>query len=279
MPMFILISGYFSKSDYIWKKFVKGCLIPYFVFDLLFTAFSYIGDNPYTFNLLIIQNGYRYILCIGFMRLLHKLIKNDKLLISIIATLLLINTSEDSWRFLAVGRVFLLIPMFILGTHLSKKEMNMIRKHKWLFAIIGILCLVSEYLLLHFEIAGTHWATHNHPESLPDLFLKYAFMCIFTVGELCTIAALLPEKPLHVITQCGKNSITVYPFRFFIVIIVVWGINHLHLKWNTSLFIGLLIVSVLIAYVLTLSAHLKFFSSSDNMRAREGSFGANTAMF
>ena len=79
MPIFVLISGYFSKKEYGWSKFIKECLIPYIVFDLLYTSFLRIGGSEKnSFNILITQNGYWYILCIGIMRMIYWGIRSKK---------------------------------------------------------------------------------------------------------------------------------------------------------------------------------------------------------
>ena len=255
MPMFILISGYFSKSEYTWRKFLKTCIIPYIIFNLLYTLFTVVlGGADGSFNILIAQNGYWYILCIGIMRMLYVLIKRIYILIpvSVLISVPLVFVSEDIWRFLSLGRVFLLMPIFLIGIKLSNKEIDFVRTKKLLFAGIGVLCLAGEFLLLYFNVVNTHWATHNQPDSIVNLLLKYGYMLIFTLGCFGALVSLIPRFNIPVITQCGRNSVTVYLIHFFVVKVVLWGIKKVHLNWNIPLFAGLVVLSVIIAYLLSL---------------------------
>ena len=253
MPMFIFISGYFSKSDYSLKKFIKGILIPYISFDIIFNLFNLVGGGDYNFIIIIADNVYWYILCIGLMRLLNKYTKNSIIvvIVSVIISFISFRAPENIWRILSLGRVFLLYPLFYIGVNLTPNNLLVFKKHKVLSIVTTVICFIIEFVLLYYEITSTHWATHNQPTSVTDLLLKYLFMGVFTFGCFIGLFALSPNRKIPLLSKCGRNSVMIYLIHMIPVKIIFKLIKVLKFEWDNSLFIVLLVLSILISYILS----------------------------
>ena len=252
MPMFIFISGFFSKSNYSLKKFIKGVIIPYITFDILFNLFNFAGGGDYNFIIVIADNVYWYILCIGLMRVLNKYTKNSIIVvfISIAISAFYYFAPENIWRVLSLGRVFLMYPLFYIGVNIKEEYLSFINNKKILSVSIAILCVISELVLLYSGIVTTHWATHNQPTSIIDLLLKYFYMTVFTSGCFIGLLALTPNKVLPIISKCGRNSVMIYLIHMFFVKIIYKLIKVLGLDWNYPLFVIIIVVSVLLSTIL-----------------------------
>lgn len=253
MPMFILISGMFSKGKYDFHKFVKGCLIPYITFDVLYTALCAVGGggDKLDWLILISRNGYWYILCIGIMRLLFTYVKKPAVLlaVSVVGSFALIYVSDTVWRFLSLGRVLLLYPIFYLGTRIRFEKLEQIRKHRIIAVLIGIILIAAECAL--YYTGSIPSGTHNQPDSVPHLLLKYVYMFVFTTGVFCAMIAIFPKKPVPLITKCGKNSVMIYLLHFFIVKVIVYVANQIKMPANILTFLLFVLLSILISWVLS----------------------------
>lgn len=251
MPMFIMLSGIFSNRKYDLKRFIRDSLVPYITFELLYILFNVIGDGEYNLNILIARDGYWYILCVGIMRFLFAYIKHPRILIiiSVLCSIPLIFVTNDTWRILSIGRVFLLLPIFIGGTFFPVKSVQWIKKNQIIFIVFAVIIIWAELLLFEKGIVLT--GTHNQPSSIVDLGLKYVFMMVFTTGLFLTLIAIMPNRELFLITKCGRNSIMVYLFHFFIVKIIVYAISYMRLTWDNYLFVLLLLLSLLVSWLLS----------------------------
>ena len=252
MPMFILISGIFSKNRYDINKFLKNCIIPYVTFDLLFMLFDSLGDK-FDLNIFVTKNGYWYILCLGIMRLLVEYTKQKYqyllLIGSIIGSVALIFAANDIWRFLSIGRVLLLFPVFMVGLKFRIEWIGWIRKHWYIFIILAFIIVALEILL--FIGGGVTTGTHNQPQSITDLIFKYIYMMLFTTGLFATFIAVFPDKHIPIITKCGRNSVMIYLIHFFVVKIIVYVIKISNLQWNNELFGILVVISIILSWILS----------------------------
>ncbi len=261
MPMFIMISGLFSKGEYNNRKFISGCLVPYVTFDLLLTAFDSIGGGgSIDFNIFISRNGYWYILCIGIMRLLYSNFKNITavILVSILGSVVMVYAPDELWRFLSLGRLLLLFPIFIIGTRLSATTLQAIKNHKVVCIIVGIVILAIEGMLYYTGIVKS--GTHNQPDSIMSLFIKYIYIFPFTIGLFATLVAILPDKSIHVITRCGKNSIMVYLLHFFAVKVIVYFARRYSMPVNFLSFTLFLIFSIMLSWILSSDYLLRIYN-------------------
>ncbi len=126
MPLFIFISGYFSKKDIKVDKLLENTLIPFFVFNTLWIFMT----NGYDFHINIFKPVYIfwYLLSLFFWRIGIKYFEKIKGIfwISILIGLYCGCISEAD-RFLSVSRTISFLPYFILGYQFTPEK---VKKHR-----------------------------------------------------------------------------------------------------------------------------------------------------
>lgn len=252
MPIFIFISGFLSKRKSKIEKIVKNLIIPYIIFDLLYVAVSNLIGGHESFNILFPTYVYWYILCIALMRLSVEFLDKTKIafFMPVISIAFCYFCSENIWRFLSIGRVFLLFPVFYLGYKLDGKKIEFFRNKKWVSIIIGICATVIEILALKFNIIGILDSTHNYPENISDSILKYLFM-IISVGIFIFTASLVPAK-IKFLKRWGENSLMIYLIHPYAILFFGKIFNKLNIQSDTLYFVILFIISVLVTEILSL---------------------------
>lgn len=153
MPLFVLISGYFSKN-LTWDKFKEGSiksLETYFFSSLI--AFVFI-NRSFTEFLYPSQANW-YLIALVFWRLLifisSKLkIAGDLLGISIVTSLIVFTIPTPfNMQFMAIGRVLQFLPFFVLGYILAERDICELRAYKYdylLHIVAFVLCITAGYL-------------------------------------------------------------------------------------------------------------------------------------
>lgn len=219
MPVFIFISGYFSKKKSSFEKIFKNFLVPYAVFDLAYVIFSRVVQGSGNFNILFPTYLYWYILCLALMRMSVEFMDKTKLayLTPVISVALCCFCPENIWRFLSFGRVILLYPMFYLGYKFNENQMSFFRKNKIASFVLGVIGIVVELLLLKFNVVDTSFAAHDYPSDIKEHFAKILVM-ILSIGSFALLAAFVPEN-VKFLKRWGKNSLIVYLVHSYAVVL------------------------------------------------------------
>lgn len=253
MPMFILISGYLCKNKWSSKKLIRNYIVPYIIFDLLWAIYSIIRNTEQLKSLNILYPTYVYwfILCLFFLRIIAFIPKLDTLFfpLSIVALLITSVIEQQQWRFLSLGRVVLLYPMFYLGRNYARNICERIYLHKRICLVIISMCILVEIILLSSGAAPITWSTHDYPNSVGESVLKLIFIVI-TLCMFCCFSALLPKKQT-ILSRWGRNSLIVYLLHPFVVDMIKIVISKLHFRWDTAFFFAVFITSVIITEVLS----------------------------
>lgn len=107
MPMFILITGLFSKKKQSFWKIVSAYIVPYIIFDSIYVVWCMIIGKETDIPLLIPTYLYWYILCIAIQKMLLQKIHRKYILAIIVIAIQIITlfVTEDIWRVLSIGRV------------------------------------------------------------------------------------------------------------------------------------------------------------------------------
>lgn len=254
MPMFILISGYLSNSEWPIKKLFRNYIVPYVICDILWVVYSILRGNADISNLDILTPTfvYWYILCLFFLRVISDIPVFNRifLLISFAVTFISPCINIQHWLFLSMGRTALLYPIFYFGRYfmypIIQKAQNF---GKSLNCIILFICVFTEYLLLTLGITNVTWATHDYPLTTFECVLKYIFMMI-TIAIFIGLSSVVSNKQTF-LSRWGKNSLLIYLFHPYIVDFLRGVINNLHLRWNGFLFCIVFLLTVFIAEILS----------------------------
>ena len=232
MPLFIFISGYFSKSIQSQRKTdITSLLWPYLIFEIIhyaFTRFTGLGKGHLQFTYPTYQNWYllslfTWRLIIPYFQFFNKRINLVLVVFMAIGAGFVQNFNE----FLSLYRSIYLLPFFVIGYYFNDLNILLIRFRKYRFFLSGLFLV---FFVILIGISVTNQKTGE--------FLSYAFIPNFgysgnITDPLLRIFSLffsgimgflflfmIPNKTL-IISQLGKNTMTVYLTHIFFI----WGFN------------------------------------------------------
>ncbi|MCC8142256.1 MAG: acyltransferase family protein [Lachnospiraceae bacterium] len=236
MPAFLFVSGYFAKFN---PKKTLATLIPlYIVFQLIqiFERFAIIwiedGQAPgLSIDIFTPQWTLWYLLALMFMQLLIPVFDTDnrKRQIAFICVTLalgfLIGFTPDTNNFLAISRVFVFLPFFLLGYYEKKNGILLSIGRDSFKALSRILSAAAGVaLVIFFCLVGT--GLHSSYLYGRDAYVNGASILWRLIGWGCAflwIVILLiwvPRRPLGYVGTIGKNTLGIYLLHPLIILIL-----------------------------------------------------------
>lgn len=223
MPIFVFISGFFSKSD---NSTSSQKLLRLLILYILANGFFCIIMGLIYGQLNLVTPFYMtwYILALIVWRLIIKHIGNIKgiLFISIILAIVC-GFYQDVTNKLAISRIICFFPFFLMGYKLSQEKIKKLRQiptlYKILITLFSLLtvAMLSLTLLLQANI-NLDALTMAPYTNNSDAIIRILIM-VFAVIMLLLHLLLSTNKKIPIITTFGKNSLTIYIFhRIFALI-------------------------------------------------------------
>lgn len=115
MPLFIFISGYFSKNiKKCSKNALNNLLIPYILFSITWSIFIYTLEGKFTFSLVTPSWTLWYLLSLFYWRISLKYLVKIKYIIPI-SVLVSLYIGTIGIREYSFSRTFAFLPFFLLG--------------------------------------------------------------------------------------------------------------------------------------------------------------------
>lgn len=226
MPLFIFITGLFSKNSINYKRYDK---ISFFLFLYLFLKIVYLVRNilfygDTSFSLFTEKSARWYMLAIFFMHLAVICLKQfNKVFVVSFAILLACAVGYDPSinSFLALSRFFVFFPFFILGYYFDAKRVldyfsdYRIKISSFIFLLVGAVITVLFIKEINWlaPILTGHVPYTMIPECRKWGFLVrlfyYPVVCVFCAS----IISVIPDKAMPFISKFGKNSLAIYAFH------------------------------------------------------------------
>lgn len=226
MPAFILISGYFAKKVYeqgYFKKLIKKLLIPYIIFQVLYTFYyDLIFGDSIGYSLFIPRWGLWFLMSLLFWNILLYFFGKLKygLPIAILISLLIGYDTEVD-EFLSLSRTFFFFPFFLAGFHL--KEQHFVKIKSKINVFIGTVLAIVGFIIivLYVPIDFRFWLFGKRPyEEITNLLEYSALIRLSTYGiqllALYTFFSLVPKKQCY-LTSIGQSTMVIYLLHMAIV--------------------------------------------------------------
>lgn len=226
MPAFILISGFFAKGSaepkYI-KNLIKKLLLPYLIFQLIYTGYYYlIGKSNYQNDLFDPQWSLWFLLSLFSWHLLLILFKKMPAYISIsiaITVGLLIGYMDDIGSAFSLSRTFAFFPFFLTGYFLTKKQLTFLKKPimRMMTFFIIVTMAVLIYKLPDFN-SGWLLASKSYSHlGLPNAGVLARFLVYFTSSLMVmSFFSWVPSKKFS-FTYIGERTLYIYLLHGFII--------------------------------------------------------------
>lgn len=256
MPLFMFVSGFFSKNGIKNKRFDKCIIYLLLHFILKFILFIldyFILKKDAQFNMFLESNVSWYLLVLSIYYFITILFYNSKIklkylfIISIFLSLI-IGFDKNNNYVLCSQRAFVFYPFFLLGLLVSKESINKCLENKkikffsiFIIIISFIACIVFldkvyifKRLFLGIEAYGI--PTYNYGLILRIL----SYLISFTLG-FC-ILTIVPRRKL-LISNLGSRTLTVYIFHMIVVELITHYFGPL--KTLLSILLGIFVTFIL----------------------------------
>ncbi|MCM3692558.1 acyltransferase family protein [Neobacillus niacini] len=229
MPAFILISGYFAKDfrkkGYLLKS-VQKILIPYFIFQIIYSVFYFLVGKEKTLEFDLFQPHWSlwFLLSLFFWNLLLYVFARLKWAGLLVAVILgvAIGYFEHAGSFMSISRTFVFFPYFLLGFLLKGDHLKRIIGAKYAVPA-GVVIIFTTFLFFGFSFPenAVPWllgdtSYENMGGMLPTDGLLRGIQYILTLIVVFGFLPLIPSNQYR-ITKIGERTLYVYLFHGFII--------------------------------------------------------------
>ena len=221
MPLFVFVSGYFSKSVSSKKERVfTNYLIPFFIFN---TAYALIISDGFFVNIFLPVYAFWYFLSLFFWSISIDYIGRFKPLIFVSVLLGLYCGCFDSiGRTLSLSRTICFFPFFILGYLINKEGISKLRSINKAVPVLGVafslfITAFANYRgiipVKMYEMLQSYQKTGV--DKLSGVLERLFIYSVAVIMIVCLIA-LIPDKE-YKITKIGTRTACIYIFSSFII--------------------------------------------------------------
>lgn len=222
MPVFVFLSGYFSKSaKHMATGVIKGCLIPFFLYNTVFCLL--VGK----YDFLTPQYLYWYLLSLCFWRISAVAFSRIKYILPLsIVIALYAGTINDADRFLGIQRTLSFFPFFWAGVMVRPDILGRLRKIKTIYALIVVLLVELTVVIMSITgfmatkmyemiepynrtVPGNQWEGVLHRA----IVITIGFICIYAVLSLC-------RRSHYYLSEYGKRTASILVYSGFVVKII-----------------------------------------------------------
>ncbi len=231
MPGFILVAGFFAKGFYkkgYIQKLAKKLILPYIVFQLIYTVYYYFLYDKSTFELDPLNPHWSLWFLISLFcwnALLFVFIKWLKLkpllgLSIAFAVGLLVGFAPEISNYLSLSRTFVFFPIFLMGYYLEKPHFQILKTNKARIVASGlfILVFIGMYLIPEFSdkwLLGSKPYDDFAPNNIISLGVR-AIVYSLNVVMIFSFFTFVPTKR-QFFTKWGKNTLYVYLLHGFLI--------------------------------------------------------------
>ena len=265
MPVFVFISGYFSKSVRRGggegaRKTIINCAIPYFIFN---TIFALCTEKTLAINILTPKYIFWYLFSLLIWRLLIDDLKRIKgIFILSILLGLYVGGIHEADRLLAISRTIVFFPYFLLGVLADEATIAKVRKMPKRYSVIMSVILSISVILLHIKNMIPVKAYENiqcYQESgmnnLQGVVTRLFAYGVGIVAILCIVNLVSNEKKWY--TVYGSRTACIYIASAFSVKILYKFIDYI---WTADFLFSHIEVGILLSLCVTIITIFTFGS-------------------
>jgi len=228
MPAFILVSGFFARGIYdkgYIKKIAKKLIIPYLIFQIVYSVFYYFLYNESHFTMdplnphwslwFLISLFFWHLMLLGFSRL--------KPHVGLpLAFMIGLGVGYVDWisNYLSLSRTFVFFPLFLLGYYLTKEQLHLLKKP--VLQVIAIVPFTIALVLFYlYPDLNYQWLFGSKSYSALSTAAPYGMFIRLGLYLLSTIMvfsflAIVPRNK-YFFTNLGRNTLYVYLLHGFFI--------------------------------------------------------------
>ncbi|MEH7308774.1 acyltransferase family protein, partial [Neobacillus drentensis] len=262
MPAFIFISGYFAKGykkkGYLLKA-IKKILLPYFIFQLLYSIYYYLNGQEARIEIDFLNPHWSlwFLLSLFCWNLLLYVFARFRWMgfCFAIGLGIAIGFIDDVGSYLSLSRTFVFFPYFLLGYLLNGDHLKKAIRSKYSLPI-GLAIILGTFLSLGFSfphdavpwlLGDTSYANMGVEEWSDGLFrgAQYLLTLIVVFGFM----TIIPSTSFR-ISEIGERTLYVYLLHGFIVKTLEVAVLDKNLFNFSGHYLLLIILSLIICLIL-----------------------------
>jgi fucose 4-O-acetylase-like acetyltransferase len=280
MPLFVFISGYFSKSITNSKKFflkINNIILSYITFQFMYYLFNIYILKTENFKFTLVYPYWIMWYLVSFFTwslILPYFSKIKHPIIIAFVISILSGYDNNIGYYLSLSRTITFFPYFLIGYFCQKSHIKNIKKHvKKKYAFLGLFIIFLGIYLLNDRIDyrwfyGSFSYSQLNSANYPEYMIRI-FTYILAIPISIFILALTPNKNLFC-TKLGSRTMTVYAFHGFIIKLLVeynffnyinYFMDEIFIIILLSLFIVILLSSKFTDKLTKIIIHPKYFSN------------------
>lgn len=225
MPLFVFISGYFSKQNENSLKLFKNLLLPYLIFNSLwyFLAMIYIPNT--VFRWFYPGMAFWYLLSLFIWRLLLPVLINIRYIIPISVFIgILSGCFAEFGFFIAASRTISFLPFFLLGYFCTKEQISGIKIKTIPSLLILVITLLIIYLtpsVFHDFKPGFFYCDNSYSVFKISIYSGIIFRSgFYLLAFYISLAVIsLTSQKENRFTIIGRRSLYIYIFHTYAVFI------------------------------------------------------------
>ena len=250
MPMFVFVSGYFSKNvDRCRETAFRRLFVPYLFFNTAMVFYAYHQGLIHEVYVLTPVYVYWYFLALFVWRFLLKDVIKIKyaLTISVVAGLA-VGFLSDVTNFLSMSRVCAFLPFFLMGYYFDQKMLGRIRSIQKHWTVIGLALVFSlVWYVVPLGIFSNARFTCEPYLIIDDFYFRIAFYIFAVVIGFCVLN-LCPEKKTF-ITGMGAASLSIFVLHRYFSLMFDKVVPAY--EWRDSFLIFIVFASIALCYLLS----------------------------
>jgi fucose 4-O-acetylase-like acetyltransferase len=227
MPVFIVITGYFSRRFTFAggkaRKLLTNLAVPYVVFETAYSTYHWaVGHSKFEISLLDPYYLTWFLLALFAWRLSTPVWQQIRFPIAVAVVISLLSGMDQLPSTLEMNRVFGLVPFYVLGLFLKPEHFELVKKRT--AAVLGALTLsvgfAFTYLIAvrHMATEWVFWRSGNptlHVNNLVGTGMRLGLL--ITGGVLVAAFLSLVPRREHWFTRLGSATLYAYLLHGFAI--------------------------------------------------------------
>lgn len=277
MPLFLFVSGLFSKSTVDKKKNDKlvGFILIHIILKAALSVTRYIYFGNFKFFLLSEKNFPWYMLVIALYPLIIRTIKKVKptyvLTISILLSLL-VGFDESFGDFLCISRLIVFFPFYYLGYILKSDDILKLTHNKKLkvicFAVLiiftaAVFILKDKCLFISPLLSGRN----SYHALAVNIFwgplLRLLTYAVAFLISFCVITLTPERSPKNILAFFGKRTLPIYCLHIFVLQIFIYAFGMSDFIKSLSQEYAMLILGLMSVIITVICSFKPFVKATD----------------
>lgn len=241
MPLFVFISGYFSKIRSLSETF-RGCLRLFetlYIWNILYCLFDPSTDLTLA-RLFKPAFAYWYLMCLIIWRFMLQIIPLIKVKLKIVVLLsfvvgILWGFLNIDGSFMSNSRVIAFFPFFLFGYYAREKGLIKRIRNSNSNRVISyaILIIIPVLILLYNDVLAPYFNCSRPYISDGGLLFGISYRLVFYIVSLLQGYALLNiSSNNESLAKLGEQTMPIYVFHGFVLIVLIKFIGYFNLPMS-----------------------------------------------